>query len=138
MSESQDPVVPPVEPTQMEGSWIQLDSKSKDGDSPDTSPKLSDDEAMTEALADAQNEMAKSILKKPSVQEEEAEPSQTKSSKRESRKSMFSLRGSSLIDCGYDVANHPAVYVSSLLFSHTLVFALGLIVGKKLASQPRL
>ncbi|XP_066918089.1 uncharacterized protein [Clytia hemisphaerica] len=124
MSESQDPVVPPVEPTQMEGSWIQLDSKSKDGDSPDTSPKLSDDEAMTEALADAQNEMAKSILKKPSVQEEEAEPSQTKSSKRESS--------------GYDVANHPAVYVSSLLFSHTLVFALGLIVGKKLASQPRL
>lgn len=36
------------------GSWIKLDSKN--GNSPRTSPKLSDDEGMTAALADAQTE----------------------------------------------------------------------------------
>jgi len=41
------------------GSWIKLDSKNQSSTTPETSPKLSDDESMTEALADAQSEIAK-------------------------------------------------------------------------------
>lgn len=45
----------------IQGSWIKLDSKN--GGSSQTSPKLSDDEGMTEALADAQTEADRRLLR---------------------------------------------------------------------------
>jgi len=140
------------ESSQMEsfsGSWIELENKTNNEKTneteeevtTETSPTTSnqgdqDEAAMTQALADAQDELSRSVLNQTSMTNDEAEEILPK--KRESRKSMMSLRGTYFINCGYDFVQHPAFYVSTMLASHTLAVAVGIFIGKRMASQSRL